>query len=280
MPVFDAADGTSLGYQLIGVGTPLICLAGGPQDPAYLGNLGGAAADRQLALLHYRGTGLSAPPADSTSYRCDRLVDDVDALRGHLGLDRIDLLAHCAGANVALQYAARYPERVSRLLLITPSTRAVGLVASSDLRRAIVEKRVGEPWFGPVAAAFEAIQDGRAGEADWDTITPLSYGRWDAAARAHHALADAAPNAEAVAMFGADGVFDPPATRLALAELPAPVLLLAGEVDVAAPPGIITELAGMFADGTLLIQPGGGHFPWLDDPGYFSAAVDGFLSGR
>lgn len=62
--------------------------------------------------LDLRGTGDSGVPEDPSTYRCDHLVDDVEALREHLGLDRIDVLAHSAGADLALLYAARHPDRL------------------------------------------------------------------------------------------------------------------------------------------------------------------------
>ncbi|WP_374005082.1 alpha/beta fold hydrolase [Streptomyces ipomoeae] len=101
MPTFSAHDGTKLAYHVFGDGPPVVCLPGGPTDSAYLGDLGGLSAHRQLIRLDLRGTGQSATPEDTASYRCDRLVDDVEALREHLGLDRMDLLAHCAGTNLA-----------------------------------------------------------------------------------------------------------------------------------------------------------------------------------
>src|SRR6266508_3264740 len=116
MPVFSAHDGTDLAYHVFGEGIPVVCLPGGPmQDSGYLGELGGLSARRQLIMVDPRGTGQSAIPKDAASYRCDRLVDDVEALREHLGLDRLDLLAHCAGANLATLFAARHPERVGKL---------------------------------------------------------------------------------------------------------------------------------------------------------------------
>jgi pimeloyl-ACP methyl ester carboxylesterase len=72
--------------------------------------LGGLSTDRQLILLDNHGTGGSETPADSLSYRCDRLVDDVEALRRHLDLDSMDLLAHSAGAHLGVLYAVRYPQ--------------------------------------------------------------------------------------------------------------------------------------------------------------------------
>lgn len=278
MSVLPAHDGTTLAYQVLGEGAPVVCLPGGPmQDSAYLGDLGGLSERLQLILFDFRGTGQSETPTDTDSYRCDHLVDDVEALREHLGLDRIDLIAHCAGANVAMLYAARYPERIARLALITPSTRAVGITATSEMRREVVRLREGEPWFAPASTAFEAIQAGQATDAEFEAITPLTYGRWDAAAQAHHASGDRQRNDEAAAVFGAEGAFDPSATRTALASFRAPVLLLAGEVDVAAPPSAVAELAALFPNATLVTQPGGGHCPWLDDPAWFTEAVAAFL---
>ena len=213
----------------------MVCLPGGlMQDSGYLGNLGGLSRRLQLILLDYRGTGHSESPTDPHSYRCDRLVNDVEALREHLVLERIDLLAHCAGANLAALYAVRHP-RARKLVLITPSTRAVGITATSEMRREIVRLREAEPWFVAASTAFEAIQAGQATDADWEAITPFTYGRWDAAARAHQANGDKQRNEQVAAVFGSDGAFDPTVTRAALATFGAPVLLLGGELDVAAP---------------------------------------------
>ncbi|MFF2848748.1 alpha/beta fold hydrolase [Streptomyces sp. NPDC058001] len=274
---FFAPDGTQLAYHLLGEGAPVVCLPGGPTDSAYLGDLGGLSEHRQLVRLDLRGTGGSATPSDPASYRCDRLVDDVEALRAHLGLDRMDLVAHCAGANLATQYAVRHPERVSGLALITPSVRAVGLSISGDLRCETARSREGEPWFPAAYAALETIVAGRATDDDWKAISPFSYGRWDEAAQAHQAEGDARMNMDVVAGFCADGAFAPDATRAALAGFTSPVLLLAGEVDPGAPPRTAAEFAALFAAAEVVVQPGAGHYPWLDDAVWFSATLATFL---
>src|ERR1039457_1732666 len=152
MPAFYAADGTELAYHVQGEGVPLVCLPGGPmRASAYLGDLGGLPGHRQLIMLDLRGTGKSAIPADPGSYRCDHLVEDVCALQDHLGLDSSDVLGHSAGANIAVQYAARHQRRVNKLALITPSGRAVGLEPDSETRREVVKLRHDEPWFAETA---------------------------------------------------------------------------------------------------------------------------------
>lgn len=277
MPTFPAHDGTMLAYHAVGDGPPVVCLPGGPQASAYLGELGGLSAHHQLIMLDLRGTGRSATPDDPASGRCDRLVDDVEALREHLGLDRMDLLAHCAGANLAAQYAGGRPERVRRLVFVTPSVRAVGLPITGADRRETALLRADEPWFPAAFAALEAIVAGQGTDESWQAIAPFSHGRWDEAAQTQHAAGREQTNDEVVVAFGADGAFTPDATRAALARFAPPVLVVAGQVDLGAPPRVMAEFAGLFPHADLVVQPGAGHFPWLDDADRFVAAAAAFL---
>jgi proline iminopeptidase len=278
VPAFHAPDGTKLAYHVHGEGVPLICVPGGPmRASAYLGDLGGLARHRQLVLLDLRGTGESAIPADPSSYRCDRLVDDVVALMDHLGLQSADLLAHSAGANIAVQYALRHQPRLGRLALITPSGRAVGLEPDAGMRREIAKLRQGEPWFATAEAAFDRIAAGQEADDDWEAMAPFFYGRWDAAAQAHDAANQQQVNESAAAEFAAAGAFDPAATRAALTAFCAPVLVLGGDLDLQRPPRITAEFATLFPASRLVFQPGAGHFPWLDDPDGFVSAVNAFL---
>ncbi|HSX96363.1 MAG TPA: alpha/beta hydrolase, partial [Streptomyces sp.] len=81
-------------------------------------------------------------------------------------------------------------------------------------------------------------------------------------------------------VYGSTGAYDPPATRAALAELSAPVLVYAGELDTGPTPDLAHRSAAHYPDARFTVQPGGGHFPWLDDPGFFVGRVTAFLDGR
>lgn len=278
MPAFSAHDGTRLAYHVFGTGRPLVCLPGGPmRDSVYLGELGGLSAHRQLIMLDHRGTGQSAVPADTSSYSCDRLVEDVEALREHLGLDRMDLLGHSAGANLAVLYAARHPQHVGKLALITPSARAVGIEITGDMRRETALLRKDEPWFGAAFAALERVMATGGTEDDWAAVAPFFHGRWDAAAQAADEAGIEHTNDEAAKIFVSAGAFNPAATRAALAGLGAPVLMLAGELDLNTSPSVAAEYAGLFGQATLVVQPGAGHYPWCDDADAFVAATAAFL---
>ncbi|MFI9803583.1 alpha/beta fold hydrolase [Streptomyces sp. NPDC052301] len=276
MPNFTTPDGTRLAYHLRGDGEPLVVLPGGPmRASAYLGDLGGLTAHRRLTLLDLRGTGDSAVPADPATYRCDRMVEDVEVWRAHMGLEHMDLLAHSAGAALAMLYAARHPHRIRRLVLITPNPSALGMRATPEDRLAAARMRADEPWF---AEAFPAFRAWLCGEADFDDVfLPFFHGRWDATARAHTDAELAQTNEEAADAYFGEGAFTPDATRTALAALTAPVLVLAGGLDGGPRPDLARRTADAFPNAEFTVQPGAGHYPWLDDPERFAGRVLPFL---
>ncbi|WP_442810857.1 alpha/beta fold hydrolase, partial [Streptomyces sp. Wh19] len=108
---------------------------------ACLGDLGGLSGRRRLVPLDPRGTGGSAVPADPATYRVDRQVADVEALREHLGLDRVDVLAHSAGGYLALLHVARHPRRIRSLALIAARARALGVDFTEEHHREAVALR-------------------------------------------------------------------------------------------------------------------------------------------
>jgi len=246
-------------------------------DRECLGDLGGLSRSRRLILLDSRGVGLSADPADPATFHVERLVHDVESLRAHLGLDRMDLLAHSAGAILATLYAAAYPERLSRLILITPGLAAVGVEGTEERFRAALGRRADEPWYPVAIAALEKIIAGDQSMEAFRASRPFYYGRWDDAARAHATAGVTERHMAARLGFFAGAAFDPPATRAALKKLTAPVLLYAGEQDPMVTPAAVREAAPLFNNAAVVVQPGAAHFPWIDNPAAFTAAIGSFL---
>lgn len=269
MPRFTAHDGTRLAYHETGDGPPLLCVPGGAgRASAYLGDLGGLDRHRTLVLLDNRGTGDSDAPADPATYRRDRLAADVDALRTHLGLDRVDLLGHSAGAGIAMAYAEQHPDRLASLVLLTPALRAIGASPTAADWEVRLRAHAHQPWFTEAAAALQAWSDGQDTPANRLAAAPLFYGRWDERARAHAAAEPAQASPEAQAGYSADGAFSPGHTRRALADLDIPVLVYAGGADPVAPPHLVRELVDLIPGAHYVEQPHAGHFPWLDDPDF------------
>lgn len=267
MPRFTSHDGTTLAYHETGQGPPLLCVPGGPgRASSYLGDLGGLHHHRTLLLLDNRGTGDSDTPADPATHRRDRLAADVDALRAHLRLDRIDLLGHSAGAGVAMAYAEQHPDRLASLILLTPALRAIGASPTEADWAGHLGAHAHQPWFTEASAALNAWSDGEDTPANRLAASPLFYGRWDDRARAHAAAEPAEASPDARAGYDADGAFSPGHTRRALAELTVPVLVYAAATDPVSPPHLARHLVDLIPGATYVEQPAAGHFPWLDDP--------------
>src|SRR5512142_7293 len=112
------ADGRALAYRRVGAGPTLVCHPGGPGfSSRYLADLGGLDRELELILLDPRGTGESDPAADPRGYLIEDYAADVDELREHLGLERLNLLGHSHGGIVGMEYAASHPDRVEHLIL-------------------------------------------------------------------------------------------------------------------------------------------------------------------
>ncbi|ANZ40769.1 hypothetical protein BBK82_37050 [Lentzea guizhouensis] len=278
MARFTSFDGTQLAYREEGRGAPLLVLAGGPgRASEYLETLGGLDRHRTLVVLDNRGTGGSDEPADPFTYRRDMLVRDVEMLRRHLGLDRVDVLGHSAGAGIAMGCAADFPDRVGKLVLLTPALRSVGLSPEQSDWDTFLARRAGEPW---LAAAQTALERNAAGDDSVENrvaASPLLYARWDERARAH-ARAELGQWKYPVALgYNAEGAFVPGVLRRALTEFDHPVLVYACGEDPISPVRRCRELAELFPDATVTVHDGVGHYPWVEEPDEVSGRIAAFL---
>ncbi|MGI5175616.1 alpha/beta fold hydrolase [Dactylosporangium sp. CA-152071] len=279
MATFTSYDGTVLHYESIGDGPPLVLVPGGPRAAGYLEDLGGLSASRTLIRYDARGTGASPRPADPATYAYPSLARDVEALRAHLGLDRLDLLGHSAGSVVASAYAAGHPTRIDRLILVAPSPQLYG--KGGDDVGDILATRTDAPWFSSVSdAAGELLSlppDTPPAQVFdvLDRYTPAAYGRWDAHQQAHAATQRTGFALDAWAGFWAGtstGWLDDFAT------VPAPVLVLTGDRDALTGVRIGDVVAAGLPHARHVTIPGAGHYPWVDEPAAFAAAVAGFLA--
>jgi pimeloyl-ACP methyl ester carboxylesterase len=282
VPTFASYDGTKLAYAEIGSGPPLLCLPGGPgRAAAYLEDLGGLSADRTLVLLDGRATGRSEVPADPATLRFDRLADDVEALRVHLGLETADVLAHSAGTIVAQAWASAHPDRVSSLVLVTPSGRLQGS-DRSDVDE-LVEARADEPWYADAREALDALETAPPAQQQmlWRAVRPFLYGRWDERTQAHAATADRQVSKRAELGFRPAREEDVDVTALlaGLQAVRAPVLVVGGERDALTGVAAVHAVAASFPSASTTVVPGAGHFPWVDEPQSFATAVRSFLTG-
>ena len=76
--------------------------------------------DQRVIAVDVRGHGASSRPRHGHEYSWELLASDVIAVIDGLGLDRVVVGGLSLGANVALQFAHSYPERVSALVVEMP----------------------------------------------------------------------------------------------------------------------------------------------------------------
>jgi pimeloyl-ACP methyl ester carboxylesterase len=272
---FASYDGTQLAYTSLGDGPPLVCLPGGPgRAVAYLEDLGGLTG-RTLVLLDPRATGHSEVPADPATLRYDRLGLDLEALREHLGLDQLDLLAHSAGTIVGQAWASQHPATVGSLTLVTPSDRLQG-GRGGDVPT-IRETFRNELWYAEAAEAAAEMADAPVSQqAMLERATrPFFYGRWDARTQEHAATADRQSSKRALLGFAGDA--DKEALVAGLRNVTAPVLVVGGERDGMTGVTGLQLVADSFPNASVVVIPGAGHFPWIDEPAGFVSAVAGHL---
>ena len=117
-----ATDGVSIAFWTLGEGPPLVYMAGGPWSHIELWDIPECrrwyerlAQKRMLVRYDVRGTGWSE--RDVSDHSLDALVLDVDAVVNRLGLDRFVMFGAADAGPVAVAYAARHPEHISRLIL-------------------------------------------------------------------------------------------------------------------------------------------------------------------
>lgn len=271
MPSYAGADGTRLHYDVLGDGPVLIALAGGAgRHPSYLDDLGGLDEKHRLIVPHLRGVGLSPMPEAVETASWWRQAEDVEALRIHLGVDRVRVLGHSAGTRLAMAHAVRFPDRVAALVLVTPP--ATHLVDAPSDAEEMFADHAGEPWYATV------IETGRAGpwtpddagiNSFFQAVMPRGFATWNETARAH--------GERGPVSWAANQAFLSVEQPLDLTRVRAPVLVVAGARDHLTGLAPVVALPALFPQGSLAVLEDCGHYPWVEQPAAFRDAVEGFL---
>ncbi|MFC8521090.1 alpha/beta fold hydrolase [Streptomyces sp. NPDC057257] len=135
-----ADDGTRIAHASVGSGPPLLKAANWMSHldlewttPVWSHWLRGLARNRRLVRYDERGCGLSDWAVPGFTF--DDWVDDLETVANAVGLDRFPLLGVSQGGAVAVAYAVRHPERVSRLILAGAYARGRQVRARNETER-------------------------------------------------------------------------------------------------------------------------------------------------
>jgi proline iminopeptidase len=148
-------NGIRLYTRRVGDGPPVVVLHGGPgaHHDYLLPQYDRLARGRALLYYDQRGGGRSPVPREvPVGWR--EHVADLEALRGHWGLERLALLGYSWGALLAVLYALEHADRVARLALV--SAAPVTAAWRDEFERRFAA-RMAQPWIARTRAELAAL---------------------------------------------------------------------------------------------------------------------------
>jgi proline iminopeptidase len=275
-------DRVRLSYETVGDGRQTVFVPNG----FYLrDDFQSLARRRRLVFYDPRNRGRSETVAEPAKLQRGILndVDDLEALRRHVGARKIALIGHSyMGLGVVL-YARSHPAHVERIVQIgamppdhtkqyPPELMAVDDTARSvfaklgelQKERGAYDRRDFCRRFWSVLAALYVADPADAGRITWGHCDLPNERDFLAYWTAH-----LFPSIRALAL-----------TRGTLARVTVPVLTIHGRQDRSAPYGGALDWTALLPSARLLTVEDAGHAPWIEQPAKVFRAIDAFLAGR
>ena len=272
-------NGTRLFVHREGAGEPAIVIHGGPVlDHGYLQPYLEPLGD-ELELVFYdqRLSGRSDGVVDSASVRLDTFVDDIEALRQALGLERVHLIAHSWGGLLAMKYATAHPGQLRSLILLNPMppTAALWRDEQRELAASVVPQDTAGAGALRTTEAFAAGEPAAIGALLRHSYRSQFRDRCLAEELAFHIGEDYLQRSLQFGLIiGGLTTFD---LMEALREVDVPTPILYGEDEPGASIGG-DAIAEAIPGAQRVTIPATGHFPFVEQPEAFLDAVRAFLA--
>lgn len=258
-------NGTELFYVVVGEELPCLVMHGGLGFDhtglhPWLDPLGDV---MHLVYYDHRGNGRSGrPPTETLTF--EQFCSDADALREQLGFEKVAVLGYSFGGFIALEYALRYPEHISHLILFdTAPTFDYGEEIEANARRK-----------GATPEQLEALEASADNEAEFwhliKLIEPLYFHTYDADL-AERVLGKTIVSLEAGE--AGEGITEEWDLTTRLGEISAPTLILVGRDDFICPPSQSKLMHERIPNSELVIFEKSGHFAHVEEPEAFFDAV-------
>jgi pimeloyl-ACP methyl ester carboxylesterase len=266
--------------QVVGSGTPILFIHGGVWPGAAFASLIGELSGFRCVVLDRPGCGLSSP-LDYSKYAYKTVIAQLlTGVLDAVNIERTHVVGQEVGAAWALALAAAHPTRLDRVVLTGAApllheqpvptflkvlTSPIGaLIVRLPQSRRQARSILRQDGHGP------SVEGGRIPDAYLDWHVALM--RETATMRNERALIRATLGR---------GAWRPEVTFEAseLARLQQPTLYVYGTNDPESTVDRVRQVVGLLPAAELHLIEGGGHLPWLDDPGQVGARVSGFLAG-
>jgi proline-specific peptidase len=273
----------SLFVKVMGQGDPLVLMHGGPGlDYTTLLPLQPLADQFTLIFYDHRCNGRSVG-AKISSMTLENLTADADALRQTLGFEKWAVLGHSFGGNVALEYALRYPQSISGLVLMNTggdqwwvNQNAPELLAKRGFSASAVQaarRFYNGNWtpgeFLPIFMKFMKAYFYHI------SLPGMAYGM------AHELLfGPRAKNRPEATIFGYSQILKGWTVMDRLSEINVPTLVLAGRYDFLFPPEHQAILADRLRSAELVFVERAGHNPHMEQPAEVIQIIKRFIAAR
>jgi len=272
-------NGVQIHYTVRGKGPLLIAHSGGPgADARDWDDFAKIDDFVTIVAIHPRGSGLSGPAAGD-AYLLPDYASDVDALRRHLGLEKTMLMGWSHGGMVALEYAIRYPDSLSKLILFDTSAYFGEFLSDVE---ASVQAFKNEPWFED---SLDALKKEWAGEYQtdedmgrlWQREKKFYFKKFDARAQAYaERTKDTLIKIAPLRVFNEKEApsFD---LRPKLEKINVPALIIVGRHDFITNVEMAKEMAARIPNAQMEVFEESGHYGFVEEPEKFYRVVKEFV---
>jgi len=265
--------------ETAGQGDPLLLMHGGPGlDHWTLEPLRRLAGRHTLVFYDHRCNGRSyGPPLASMTF--ENLTADAEALRIRLGIRRWAVLGHSFGGYVALEYALRYPESLSSLVLMDTAARSSW--ATENASRLLIERG----WSPERAEYVRRWFNGEFEPREMLGMTMRLMGAYSYKASRLGMMAQLLHGRHMklrtdTFIYSGRHMLKGWSVVDRLGEIGTPTLVLAGRSDFVFPPAAQAELSKGIAGARLQLIDRAGHSPHVEQPAQVVQAINEFLGGH
>lgn len=262
----------SLHYSIAGSGEPLlVCPVSWGVDGHRWTSLDALAEHFTLIRLDPRGTGTSGEVREKVEYGIPVLVNDIEALRIHLGIERWNILGQSAGGWTALEYTLAHQENVNRLIVVCSAP--TGKFHKGTFRDPAHPLY---PQYEQLSKEIRSLPHDERVKRFNRSIYQYDVQTDEAKKTIDRIFAETAFNAKRNQFFVTAELqrYD---VRDRLHEITVPSLIIGGRHDVHVSPAWSEMIADNIPGARLAIMEHSGHFPWLDEPENFFRMINDFL---
>ena len=278
---FIALPQTQLYYQTAGKGEPIIILHGGPgMDHSYLlPQMEILKKDHQLIFFDQRTCGKSSFEMDSSLISMAQFVEDIEAVRKHFQLEKVNLMGHSWGGLLAMWYAKMYSDRLKSLILVNSigANKVYTRQAQENLQSKFTPEEQLQMQALMQSTAFQNQEDSALLAAFRMSFAATFYNR-DLLQGLNLQLPDHRMERQSKLRFLMGDLADYDLHE-ELKKVEAPTLIIHGDYD-ATPVDAMMDIAQVMPRARLEVVKEAGHFVFIEKPEVFRELVEGFLDQK